>query len=370
VRTCILGKADVPVCNLAQYLVENGHEVHLVMALEEESPPIGVIPHRLEVRHKLDFFLSARKVCRIIERIRPDVVHAFYLTSYGYLASRIPAVPVLATSMGTDIFGAPELSRILAPLRTTLVRQAIRRADHLHSVAPAMSKRLIDLGADPTRISTFPRGVSLTRFTTPAERPTSGVCRILCNRRLEPVYDHATLLQAAARLSERGIDYRLEIVGQGALRQRLEALASELSLERRVAFRGNKPHREMPTILNRSDVFVSASLSDGTSSSLLEAMASGCLPVVSDIPANRLWVHDGVNGFLFQPGDPRSLARAIERSIGVRSRWAEIGHANRERIRAEASLERGCERVLELYRDLIGRTEITPETTTYLRPAE
>jgi glycosyltransferase involved in cell wall biosynthesis len=71
----------------------------------------------------------------------------------------------------------------------------------------------------------------------------------------------------------------------------------------------------MPELLQGAAVYVSPALSDGASAALLEALATGCLPVVADIEANREWIQDGANGLLFRPGDEASLAAALERAL-------------------------------------------------------
>lgn len=72
------------------------------------------------------------------------------------------------------------------------------------------------------------------------------------------------------------------------------------------------PQSDVPLFLQKGWCYVSASRSDGTSISLLEAMAAGKICVVSDFPSNLEWVSDGVNGFLFKNGDPSSLASVLD----------------------------------------------------------
>ena len=74
---------------------------------------------------------------------------------------------------------------------------------------------------------------------------------------------------------------------------------------------GRVPHDRMPELLTQTDIYVSTSLSDGTSVSLLEAMASGVFPIVTDIPSNREWINDGENGFLVPAGKEINLADRI-----------------------------------------------------------
>lgn len=106
------------------------------------------------------------------------------------------------------------------------------------------------------------------------------------------------------------------------------------------------PQSDVPLFLQKGWCYVSASRSDGTSISLLEAMAAGKICVVSDFPSNLEWVSDGVNGFLFKNGDPSSLASVLDgvsqmnvkdlhliaqnarESVNMRGRWT----VNSERI--------------------------------------
>jgi len=353
----VLGKADVPVCSLARRLSTRGHEVHLVTALFEEDPPENVTVHPIALSGARILSAGAG-VARVIQRLRPELLHAFYLTSYGYLASFVRGLPVLATAMGTDVFGAPELSPFLAPVRRAMARRAIRRADRIHSVAAHMTRRLVELGADPARIDTFARGISLERFP-PARRsvPPSPPWRLLCNRRLEPIYDHAVLIRAAKRLQQAGVPFELRIVGRGSLRSKLARLVGELGLDEVVRIESPVAHEGVPALLAGSDVLVTASRSDGTSSCLLEAMAAGCIPVVSGIEANRPWISDSDNGFVFAAGDDEALARAIRRAIESASRWESIRLANRRRVEMDGSFERGCDRIEGIYSRMTERRE-------------
>ena len=132
--------------------------------------------------------------------------------------------------------------------------------------------------------------------------------RVLWTRVLSPVYDPETLLRGLALLGARRVPFEATLAGDGPLRSQLTALARSLGIAERVRFEGWVEEERLQVLLASHAVYVSASRSDSTSQSLLEAMAAGLLPVVSDIPGNREWVIHRRTGLLFPTGDAEAVA--------------------------------------------------------------
>ena len=108
-------------------------------------------------------------------------------------------------------------------------------------------------------------------------------------------------------------------------------------------------------LLSRAEVYLSASRSDSTSVSLLEAMAGGALPVVSDIEGNREWVGEGEGARLFAVGEAQALAAALERALGQPA-WAEDARRrNRAEVEARGETTRNIARIEALFATLVGR---------------
>jgi glycosyltransferase involved in cell wall biosynthesis len=108
-------------------------------------------------------------------------------------------------------------------------------------------------------------------------------------------------------------------------------------------------HNDLPDYFRSADLYVSASRSDGSSVTLLEAMASGLPAVVSDIPSNLEWVESGVHGWTFRDGDPHSLAEAILDAFDKRARLKAMGRAVRELAEARADWTKNFRRLYEAY---------------------
>jgi glycosyltransferase involved in cell wall biosynthesis len=117
------------------------------------------------------------------------------------------------------------------------------------------------------------------------------------------------LMNALSRISGK-VAYEGMIIGGGSQFSALKKLKSKIGLDD-ITMTGALPHDKVLENLLSCDIYVSCSESDSTSVSLLEAMACGVFPIVSDIEGNREWIDDGVNGMLFPVGDPESLAEKI-----------------------------------------------------------
>src|SRR5208337_4734618 len=162
-----------------------------------------------------------------------------------------------------------------------------KNADHLNCVSEVQKKELERLGVPSEKISTIPMGVDAAFLETGKNRGVELENRpmtILSNRNLLPIYNVSLLIRAIPIVLKEEPETKFLIAGDGTERGALEREAKNLNINSSVNFLGRIPHREMPDLLSQSDIYVSTSLYDGTSVSLLEALACGAFPVVTDIP--------------------------------------------------------------------------------------
>src|SRR6185295_14480221 len=148
--------------------------------------------------------------------------------------------------------------------------------------------------------------------------------------RLEPVKDLPTLLKAVAIARRARPELRLRVVGDGSERSNLERLAQSLGLAEAVSFLGER--RDVAEILSGASTFVSSSITEGVSLTLLEAMAVGLPVVATAVGGNPEVAVEGVTAALVPPGDPEALAAAIVATAGDPARAAEMGRAARARV--------------------------------------
>ncbi len=134
---------------------------------------------------------------------------------------------------------------------------------------------------------------------------------VLCNRSWAPLYGVDLLARAFSQAVRQEPQLRLLLVGDGPQAELIYEILDPLGEV--VHFAGRLSQAQQPTYYHAADLYVSPSHSDGSSISLLEAMACGRTVLVSDIPSNREWVEDGLNGRLFVDGSEADLtAKLVE----------------------------------------------------------
>jgi glycosyltransferase involved in cell wall biosynthesis len=146
------------------------------------------------------------------------------------------------------------------------------------------------------------------------------------------------------------------IIGDGPERRRLERLAEDLGIAKQVRFLGSVSYAEVAKELRSSDIYVSAVPTDGTSSSLLEAMACGIFPVVVDNAPNRLWIRHGYNGFLYPAGNISALAQLLASAIADPKLRADAATLNVKEVKKRADWKTNMKVMEERHLDLCGQT--------------
>lgn len=303
----------------ARALAARGHEIRLLTLDEAPGAPhpgraVGI---RVPVT-ALRVASAVGEVRRELRDFRPDATVAHFLPDYGFLAALAGARPLFLVCWGSDLL----LNATRSPFHRARARFTLSRADAVHVDAAVLADAAIRLGAPKDRVWNRAWGVDVDALKPnepwAARRARSGGrgIRILWTRRLHPLYRPETFLDALARLRAKGVPFSATIVGDGPLRPALEARARAHGVAAAVRFTGWVGDAEIRAHLAAHDVYVSLSSSDSTSQSLLEAMAAGLIPVVSDIEGNREWVRHRQEGYLVPGGDPEAVACAIAEIAG------------------------------------------------------
>ena len=281
------------------------------------------------------------RLAEILRTFRPDAIHTHdwgvFLDSA--VAARLARVPVSVHTAHGEYMAYPPgvVSRLKKASRHWLERRAARRTRMVCVSAELVQHIVREIGIAKERIRVVLNGVQVAGHPCRGEPRSAGPVRFVTVGRLAAVKNVELLLRAFAQLIERNGQVRLQIVGDGPERARLEALADALRLHEHVSFSGFRS--DIDAVLAGSDVFVLSSRSEGIPMSILEAMRAA-LPIVATrvggVPAT---VADGETGLLVESNDVASLARALGSMASDPTAARAMGRAGFDRLRAHFSID-------------------------------
>jgi len=292
------------------------------------------------------------RLARLLKQERIDILHLHNSTAlfYGALGGRLGGVPsIYYTEHDGGGYRSHRHRRGVNAIlsRLTKVVVAVSRqlkADLVQYGGFESHKiRVIHNGIDGNfRTEAFDRSTARTRLGLGDRQPVLGTVA-----RLDPVKDHRTLLKALEIVIRSFPDSILLIVGDGPERKMIEAEVSKRDLAHYVRLLGKR--LDIPELLSSMDLFVSSSLGEGLSMTLIEAMAAGKAILATRVGGTPELIADKVNGLLVPPDNARAFAEAAIELLHDRDRLKRMGEASRRRFRAEFSAEIMVKKYEELY---------------------
>ncbi len=380
-RICVVGDFDgVHTHSWVSYFVARGHEVHGVSYYTPARPPEGVMIHALRPAassgrraaggarpglasrlplsvQRLANLVRYRRagIRRAVEETAPNVLHAHYLVEHGLYATSANVRPYVVSAWGSDVLvdaAKSTLSRALA--RFTLRRATLATANNRYMAREMVLKLGIDRSAVQQIILGIPRSYM---DAVPNRRSPDRAPGIISSRSLDsPLYNVDTIIRAMALVHAQRPQAQLTIAGEGRLQPKLESLTRSLSLDDTITFAGQLSQEALRQAFIDADIFVSVPSSDGTSVALLQAMAAGAFPIVSDLSSQEELVEDGVGGLRVPVRDEHSLAEAILRAIDDAELRRSAAQRNHNFVEEYAVLEDNMARMEAWYYRLAGRT--------------
>jgi glycosyltransferase involved in cell wall biosynthesis len=368
------GAANAHLCLLKQYadntdlrvdVLTSAHELGFFQEKFSESITIfrvGVHKKNLHFWRKIEVLewlakaqLHYRKLLRENDY---DLVHAFFGFPAGWLCYRsAKKLPYIISLRGSDVPGEHARLKLYYKILGPAVFKPIwRNAAALVACSEGLKKRALSFLPSVT-IDVIPNGVELDRFHPPGSannrNETSGrplplklltVGRLSVTKRVEMLIDAAQILQ------QDGHNVRLTIVGGGAFEQRLEQLVSHRNLSDVVEITGRVDSERMPQVYRQNDVFVSASMQEGMSNAMLEAMASGLPIVTTRCEGVEELIAD--NGIVTDEAQPGQIADAIKKLAGDANAHKKTAIAARKRAE-KYSWKSVADRYLTHYRNIL-----------------
>jgi glycosyltransferase involved in cell wall biosynthesis len=257
----------------------------------------------------------------VVHEERPALVHAGPVQACGYPAALAGGAPLSVVSWGSDLL----VEAFRSESSGARARAALSRADLVVCDCDAVRRVVQSLADVPDeRIVQLPWGTDPDEFRpngpTAPLREREGwhdATIVLHTRSWEPGYGIEVVLEACDIARRSNPALRFVLAGDGSLAPLVRDFITEHGLEQQVLLPGRIPNRDLPAWFRAANVYLSASESDGSSVSLLEALATGLACVVTDIPSNAEWVVNDENGWRAASGDAQAFAEKLLRAASL-----------------------------------------------------
>jgi glycosyltransferase involved in cell wall biosynthesis/peptidoglycan/xylan/chitin deacetylase (PgdA/CDA1 family) len=357
-----LGGAERQLESLCPLLVERRIEPVVIGRLRpgatpHQSPVAQVVHIRVPGIPGLDSAVFLWGALRALSRVEPDVVHAFSAFSQSAVArlhKRRTGTPFLTKILRSGPLG--DLYRLRRkPFGGWRLARIAREADAFVVISQEIDDELADLGIEPQRRLRIPNGVDLDRFAPATDRAPSGLVESIGDgpvvvavgrrspeKRLRELSEHWHLVVAEHP------DARLVILGK--LVNRVDLRAVELADDPHIVQLGARS--DIENAYRAADVYVSASVAEGLSNALLEAMATGLPCVVTRAGGVADVIEDGANGLIVPPDDIPALTAAINKLLADPALARELGRRARETVSERFGLPRIADELATQYRRL------------------
>lgn len=286
---------------------------------------------------------------RLLRDIKPDLVHAGPIQTCAFIAILAGARPILTMSWGFDLMDDAHKGWIWE----FATKYTLKRSTFFTSDVNVTKDKAIAYGMDPAKTIVFPWGVDLDHFKMRKAEGRSGEGFVLfCNRSWESRYGVDVLARAFVKVARQRDDVRLLLLSGGSQGANIRKILQSGGVEEFVTFGGQISQTDLPRWYHMADLYISPSHVDGSSVSLMEALACGLPCLVSDIPANKEWVVENENGWLFRDGDADHLAEKILAAMNQREKLPGVGEAARRSAERRADWKKNAAALMNVYRSL------------------
>ncbi len=329
--------------------------------LGEELQAAGVPVVVLGRESGIDRKLPGRLAKEIRDR-KIDILHAHQYTPYFYSAmARLVGAwktKIIFTEHGRHYPDIVSWKRRLGN------KWFLSRLCSIATACCRFSAKALETKDGFANVLTIPNGVDSSKLPARATEADRSKLRsklgllgdlsyVACIARFHPVKDHSTLIRGWSIVAESFSNAKLLLVGDGPERNAIERLVDELGVRESVEFWGIRS--DVGRILQAVDVFTLTSVSEASSLTLLEAMASECPVVVTDVGGNGEHVTEGVEGYLVDRGDHRALAERLMQLIDNEPLRIDMGKKARQRVLDQFELRTTIAAFDKLYQQCISQ---------------
>ena len=254
---------------------------------------------------KINYLSCLPLLKKTIKNFNPDIVHAHYASSYGFLALFCKYRPIILSVWGSDIYFFPYKNKIFK----SLMKFVIRHPDVICSTSSTM-KDLIEKDYMRYDVNVVPFGIDLKIFKPNRNKNfkfTVGTIKSIENHNgLDCLIDAANII-----INKYDLDIKFLIVGDGSLKNKMQDKAKNLKIEKNIEFVGSVKHEKVPKYYDLMSIFVAVSTRESFGVSVLEAAACEIPSITSNVGGLPEVNLHGKTGFVLNPNEPHRLAKSI-----------------------------------------------------------
>jgi glycosyltransferase involved in cell wall biosynthesis len=300
---------------------------------------------------------------RLTRQLKPDLVHAGPIQTCALIAILSGFRPVLTMSWGFDLMDDINKGKIWE----WATRYTLKRSSFFTSDANVTRDKAVAYGMDQDKTIVFPWGVDLDHFKpssgldTPHEERAglldhqdNNIFTLFCNRSWEARYGVDVLARAFVKVAKKRDDVNLLLLGGGSQGNVIRGILQNGGVLDHVNFGGQVSQTDLLRWYHMADLYISPSHVDGSSVSLMEALACGLPCLVSDIPANKEWIVENENGWLFRDGDVDQLAEKVVEALNSRREFKRMGKLARKTAEEKADWKINSSKLLDAYELMVG----------------
>ena len=283
---------------------------------------------------------------RLINEFKPDLIHAGPIQTCAFIATLSGFRPILTMCWGYDLVQDADRNSWMK----WITRYTLKRSAYFASDAQFTRDKAVAFGMNPENTTIFPWGVDIKHFVPrKIESKNRKSITLFCNRTWEEIYGVDVLAKAFVKVAASNSNVNLVLLGGGSQGARIRQILMNGGVMDRVHFGGQVTYNDLPRWYQMADIYISPSHVDGSSVSLMEALACGLPCVVSDIPGNREWIVEGENGWLFCDGDADDLANKILHAIKSRKSFKQVSASARRTAEQRADWKKNFGKLLKAY---------------------
>ena len=357
-RICYLSDANsIHTKKWCSFFKKKGYEIHVISFNDGDIP--GITVHSLNINldkiksnnylNKLRYFTYINKVKNLLKEIKPDILHAHYATSYGFLGGSTKFHPYILSVWGSDVYDFPKKNLLFKKF----IERNLSKADILLSTSKVMANETRKYTDKDIEITPF--GVDIDFFKPEINRYRAKNRIIIGTiKSLEKKYGIEYMVRAFGELSKKYENIYLEIGGIGSQLEYLKEICIDLNIVNRVKFLGFLSPKNVVEAFNRFDIAVFPSTLDSESFGVaaVEAQACGVATIVSNVGGLPEATLPGESSILVDKESVEQLVSAMEKLILNNDLRISMGKVGRKFVEDNFNIEDNFNKVDKIYKSI------------------